>query len=142
VLSEFFDTSVTEQDYAKLAKVWLVTYLPDQQMIGLALRLKQHYRIGVLSNSDPLHAVQFRQEDWFKGFDAVVLSNELGIIKPDPRIYQQAASLLGVSPSECLFIDDMEIYCKGAEQAGMQSIRFGSYAQLLSELRKRDIVGI
>ncbi len=67
-------------------------------------------------------------------FDAVVLSGEVGVAKPDLEIYQMIARNLGVEPSECVMIDDQPGYCEGAQMAGMQSILFANNEQSMSDL--------
>lgn len=57
-------------------------------------------------------------------FDEVIISAEVGFAKPDPRIYQCAATRLGVSVAECVFIDDFPTNIEGASRAGMNAIRF------------------
>jgi HAD superfamily hydrolase (TIGR01509 family) len=58
-------------------------------------------------------------------FSCIVLSEEFGIRKPDPRIFFHAAGLLGVSPSECLYIgDSYKNDITGSRAAGMLSCWF------------------
>ena len=53
--------------------------------------------------------------------DAVVLSFEVGVAKPDPRIYQAALDALAARPEEAVFVDDQAAYCEGAEAIGIRS---------------------
>ena len=56
-------------------------------------------------------------------FDAIVYSAELGVHKPDRRIFDHAASLLGVPNEQCLFVgDDPDSDVTGALQAGMEAV--------------------
>ena len=48
--------------------------------------------------------------------------------KPDPRIYQRALQLLGVSAAETLFLDDLEVNVTAAEQLGINAIKVGPSA--------------
>lgn len=56
-------------------------------------------------------------------FDAVVISAEVGLHKPQPEIYRLAAERLEVEPAECIFVDDLQENCEGAEAVGMTAIR-------------------
>ena len=56
-------------------------------------------------------------------FDAVVISGEVGLHKPEPEIYLRAAEEAGVEPAQCVFIDDLRENCEGAEAVGMTAIR-------------------
>jgi putative hydrolase of the HAD superfamily len=55
-------------------------------------------------------------------FHAVVISADVGMRKPEERIYRHATELLGLPPAECVFIDDMEANVRGAEAIGMLGI--------------------
>jgi putative hydrolase of the HAD superfamily len=55
-------------------------------------------------------------------FDAVVISAEVGLHKPQPEIYRLAAARLGEPPEACVFVDDLRENCAGAEAVGMTAI--------------------
>jgi len=55
-------------------------------------------------------------------YHAVVISAEVGMRKPEERIFRHAADLLGLVPSECVFIDDMEANVRVAEATGMYGV--------------------
>jgi putative hydrolase of the HAD superfamily len=55
-------------------------------------------------------------------FDAVVISAEVGMRKPEERIFRHAAGLLGLDPAECVFIDDIEANVQAAETLGMTGV--------------------
>ncbi|MEL0091903.1 MAG: HAD-IA family hydrolase, partial [Pseudomonadales bacterium] len=75
-----------------------------------------------------------RVAEVMREFDLVVESSELGIRKPDPRIYQHTCNLLGIDPSEALFIDDLGINLKPAKALGMRTIKVLTEDQALKEL--------
>ena len=53
--------------------------------------------------------------------DAIVLSFEVGVAKPDPGIYRAALAAVGAGPEEAVFVDDQAWYCEGAEALGIRS---------------------
>ena len=55
-------------------------------------------------------------------FDVVVISGEVGMRKPEERIFRHAVSLLGLAPADCVFVDDIEVNTKAAEAIGMTTI--------------------
>jgi len=55
-------------------------------------------------------------------FDAVVISGEVGLHKPEPEIFQLAAERVGREPKDCVFVDDLRENCAGAEALGMTAI--------------------
>ena len=67
-------------------------------------------------------------------FDAVVESSKVGVRKPEPRFYEIACELLGVQPSECVFLDDLGINLKPAAAMGMTTIKVVDPDVTLQEL--------
>ena len=56
-------------------------------------------------------------------FDVVVESSKIGVRKPEPAFYATACDLLGVDPTECVFLDDLGINLKPAREMGMTTIK-------------------
>ncbi len=73
-------------------------------------------------------------------FEAIVLSGEVKVIKPDPRIYALLLDKVNRPAEECLFIDDSETNVTVADRLGFQTIRFESPEQLASELRRLGLL--
>ena len=98
--------------------------------------LKPHYKIGMLSNigRDWIDNF-FNKHQLHDVFDAVVLSGEVGIIKPHPRVFEIIAERLNVEPYECVMIDDIEANCAGADAVGMKAIQYLSTRQTIAELK-------
>ncbi len=67
-------------------------------------------------------------------FDAVVISAEAGVAKPDPEIYRLAAARLGVAPGDCAFVDDQRRNVDGAVAAGMVGVHHRDTDSTLTEL--------
>lgn len=92
----------------------------DEAMIGLFRRLRAvGVPTGMLSNS---WGGGYPRELFPELFSAVVISAEVGMRKPEPRIFRHAAQLLGVQPAECIFIDDIEANVTAAEQVGFTGV--------------------
>lgn len=85
-------------------------------------KLHKRYKTGILSNTGGLFWRYFDREEMAKYFDDVLLSYEVGIVKPDPRIFELAAERLGVGSDECVFVDDSEENVKVAEGCGMKGV--------------------
>lgn len=109
----------------------------DEELLDyIKMELKPQYKIGLLSNA---------AENWLNRlftpaqvalFDAITLSCELGVTKPDVRIYEDNMRKLGVEPNECVFVDDREKYCEGARVLGMQAICYENFAQFTHNLKE------
>ncbi|WP_309417935.1 HAD family phosphatase [Telmatospirillum sp.] len=84
-------------------------------------------KVAVLSNIqfDMLSFVR-KNHLWFSEFDVQVFSCELRIAKPSSGIFLHTAKLLGVHPTEALFIDDRQPNIDGAERVGMKTMLFES----------------
>jgi putative hydrolase of the HAD superfamily len=67
-------------------------------------------------------------------FDLVLESSKLGVRKPDPEFYALACERLGVTPDECVFLDDLGVNLKPARAMGMTTIKVGDPAVALAEL--------
>ena len=98
--------------------------------------LKPHYQIGLLSN-----AADNWLDDLFlpwqvELFDDTVLSYAVGMIKPQPDIYDLMATKLGVLPEECVFIDDIERYVTAAVDVGMKGVVFTDTDQTIAAIKE------
>jgi HAD superfamily hydrolase (TIGR01509 family) len=51
-------------------------------------------------------------------FDVLVLGGAIGVVKPDPEVYRRTAALLGLTPAECVVVDDLAANIRGARAAG------------------------
>lgn len=112
---------------------------PNEELFSWMREWKPAYKLGLLSNAGENWLEDLFGKDNAELFDGVVLSYEIGAIKPDIQMYEAIANKLGVEPSECLFVDDQERYCVGAEAAGMKAICYQDNIQLTSELKKYNV---
>ncbi|MBI2202640.1 MAG: HAD family phosphatase [Candidatus Rokubacteria bacterium] len=92
----------------------------------LAARLRrQGRRVGMLSNAVPEIVARIRKDwDLDRCFDDIVLSYEVGLLKPDPKIYRAALDRLGVAAEVTLFTDDRAVNVRAAEKVGMRGFVF------------------
>jgi len=111
----------------------------NPKVIELIKSLRPEFRLAMLSNISGRASLdrRFDPGELDELFDAVVPSGDVGFEKPDPEIYEMAAARLGVDPSECLFIDDIEAFCTAAEAVGMQSVRFVDTEVALKEINEK-----
>ena len=111
----------------------------NESVINWIRELKKSgkYKFGLLSNvghgwlNDLLPEVERN-----KLFDVVILSSDVGIIKPDPMAFEMMAKQIGIMPHECIMIDDTPSNIDGAERADMQWILFSSLNQAQAELKR------
>jgi putative hydrolase of the HAD superfamily len=110
------------------------TVANEQLLDYIARYLKPKYKLGILSNASNdivRHLFTFHQQQLF---DAITVSHEVGLTKPDPLMYETAANMLGVDASECLFVDDQERHVLGATEARMQTLLYKDFDQFTDDL--------
>lgn len=110
--------------------------VPNQALLDFITTLKPRFKVGMLSNISSRGRLSIRFADGVldSHFDTIVASGDEGYVKPQPEIYQIAATRLGVHPSECLFIDDIAEFCDGARQVGMQAVQFFTTDQAIADV--------
>ena len=109
-----------------------------QENVNLALKLKQKgYPIYLLSNFPGDQFEKYRlQNSFLDEFDDRIISGDVGLAKPDIKIYQLAIKKFNLNPEESLFIDDKIENTKGAEQLGIKTIQLQKPEDLDKEIRK------
>ena len=107
----------------------------DTELVAYIRQLRRSYKTGLLSNAfSDLRQVVTEVWDFADAFDEMIISAEVGLVKPDPRIYRLALDRLGVAPEEAVFIDDLLRNVEGARAVKMNAIHFGNPQQARSEL--------
>lgn len=117
---------------------------PIEENVALLKRLKAAGRpVYALSNfASVKFALARRMFDFLNEFDLSVISGHVGVVKPDPRIYQILFERARRDPSELLFVDDSLANVRAAEQAGMAAIHYAPGIDLERELRARGALPI
>lgn len=125
-----------ELSFGEFAELWCNIFTEMAGMKGIVEKLGTLYPIGLLSDTDVLHWDYIITNFPWIGelFSNPVLSFQIGVMKPDSRAFKAAAESVGVEPSECLFIDDLQKNIDGAKKVGMSGIRFLSAEDLTGEL--------
>lgn len=107
----------------------MLAWLTDLSSAGMKTAVLSNMHIGMVR-----HARQ--TFEWLKRVHCATLSAEVGLIKPDPAIYELCLRCLGVAPFESLFIDDGELNIAAARTMGINALHFQSVGQLRSELEQ------
>ena len=115
--------------------IWTDIFSENVEVSQIILSQKGRWRLGLLSNTDPLHFNYIRSKySIMKAFDKWILSYEVGVKKPAVEIFQTAIEWASVEPPRILFIDDVKTHVEVAISLGMQGIHFVSAEQLKKEL--------
>lgn len=125
---------ITIEDYQEaMKKAEPLNY----ELLDYIKGLRGKYKTAILSNvnKDGLER-KIDQATLDEHFDVLVVSGEVGFIKPEPEIYHLTAERLGIKPEECVFIDDRAGYAEAAEAVGMKAINYQSFPQMKKDLEK------
>lgn len=90
------------------------------------------FKTGLLSNSWGLGLYPY--ERFEETFDAVVISGEVGLRKPDPAIYEMTTDRLGVAAEACVFVDDHPGHLTAAAEVGMTTVLHKTPDETIPEL--------
>ncbi len=113
----------------------------NEDVASLLPILKEKYILVLLSNTNSIH----RKYGWdhysfLKYFDKLILSYEVGAVKPESKIYKAAEEFTQKPSNEHFFIDDIEDYVQGAKSIGWEAVQFTGYQKLLEDLKERKIL--
>jgi epoxide hydrolase-like predicted phosphatase len=108
---------------------------PDEPMFEAVRRARAAgLRTGLVSNS--WGRGRYDRDSFPELFDAVVISGEVGLHKPQPQIFALAAERVERDPSQCVFVDDLRENCEGAEAVGMTAVLHRSTDDTLARLEQ------
>lgn len=129
----------------KLKKIYYDSYKQNfkqnKELFKRVFELKkQGYKIAILSDQWYLSKEALMPKKIYKKFDVVVVSCDVGIRKPNPKIYQIAVKKLKFLPHEILFIDNQKWNIAPAKKIGMKTILFKNNKQLFKEKIWRDLL--
>jgi putative hydrolase of the HAD superfamily len=116
---------------------------PNEPMIELMRELRAAgLKMAMLTNNvrewEPLWRSMMPVDEIF---EEVVDSAFVGCRKPEGRIYRLTLERIGMEAGDCLFIDDLQVNCEGAEKAGMQAVHFHDNEQAIAAIRAAVGVG-
>ena len=111
--------------YDEFVPAYVDVFTRNQPVIDLYKRLKQRYRLILLSNTDPLRFGFVRRHfPDILFFDDYVLSYEVKALKPSPEIYKEALRRAAAPTASCVFVDDLEENIAGAAALGLKAILY------------------
>ncbi len=115
---------------------------PNSEVCELLPRLKPGYRLQLLSNTNDLHARQFRRQfaRTLAWFDDLVLSHEVGLRKPSQGVFEHCRRLAGCPPEACLFIDDLPANVAGARACGWHGLVYRPGDDLAANISALGVV--
>jgi epoxide hydrolase-like predicted phosphatase len=126
---------------AEFTQLWNHGFHENPEMAELLQSLKTRRPLYLLSNTNENH-YNYLQGTYnvARHFQELILSYEVGLAKPDSRIFEVVLERSGLRPQECLFVDDLVPNIEAASKVGMQTIRFVNANDLKQQLTARGIL--
>lgn len=119
--SERFAPMLGVSDHDGLVDRLFAGMRADEAMVDAVRRARAGgVRTGLVSNS--WGSGRYDRDAFPELFDAVVISGEVGLHKPEPEIFRLAAERVDAAPESCVFVDDLKENCAGAEAVGMTAV--------------------
>jgi putative hydrolase of the HAD superfamily len=114
---------------------------PNLAVFPLVERLVARGRVGLCSNTSAVHwELERRRLPFASRLDPVIVSYEVGVMKPDPAIFHALASAAGVPAQLVLFVDDRAENVDGAKRAGLEAVQFTGVARLERDLKTLGVL--
>jgi epoxide hydrolase-like predicted phosphatase len=119
-----------------IQEFWAGDY-SDADLYQFIQGLREKYKTGLLSNAwSDARANIDSSYHLLDAFDVVIFSAEVGLAKPDPRIYQLMLDKLGVQAAEAIFIDDFQENIDAANALGIHGVHFENSLQARQAVRQ------
>ena len=130
-----------KMSFSRFTLAWCDIFSPMPESERVVRELAPSVKLGLLSDTDPLHWQYLREHySFLRAFQRPTLSFEVGATKPDPRVFSAAVRNVGVPPAECLYIDDLAANVEGARRSGLDAMQFISAQQLRDFLAERSLL--
>jgi putative hydrolase of the HAD superfamily len=139
--ARFSDVLGLTAGYESFCDIWTSIFTEALLPESLLEDLSRRYRLLLLSNTNPIHFEMIRRAyPHLRHFHDLVLSYEVGAVKPDEAIYRAAIERAHCKPEECFYTDDIPAFVEGGRRMGLDAVQFESREQLERELAARGIL--
>ncbi|HSP79560.1 MAG TPA: HAD family phosphatase [Myxococcaceae bacterium] len=117
-------------------ELWNCHFTLHGEMLPRLERLMGRVKLALLSNTNVVHAAYLRPRlPMLERFDQVLLSCEVGLVKPEPAFFHEALRRLGCAPREAAFFDDLPEFVAAASALGLRGHLFTTTAAFDEQLR-------
>ncbi len=127
--------SVSRQEVNKITTEFFSGDRADAALLDFLRSLRPERKVGLISNAWSGLRAFIAGKKFDDVFDEMIVSAEVGLVKPDPRIYHLALEKLGAQPAESVFLDDVLLNVDAARSVGMSGIHFTQPEKALEELK-------
>ena len=108
----------------------------DRTLVEYIRSLRPRHKTGLISNAWGDLRNFIVREKFDDAFDKMIISAEVGAMKPEPKIFQIALQQFGVKPEEAVFVDDFYVNIQGCEKVGIRGIHFKDPETALQQLKE------
>lgn len=125
------------EDYPQVYKEFFAGDRMDEILIDYIKSLKKNYKIGLLSNAwTNARENLSKLYDFLYLFDAAIFSAEVGMRKPDARVFRLLLEQLGVESHEAIFVDDFASNITGAQEIGINAVYYKDREAAIAEVNR------
>jgi glucose-1-phosphatase len=119
----------------EFAPLWSCHFTVHEAVLPLVEALEGRVKRVLLSNTNDLHVAYLRPRlPLLQRFDAVLMSCEVGLVKPEPAFFQLALERAGCAPHEAAFFDDLPEYVEAANALGIRGHLFTTAPAFAAQL--------
>jgi putative hydrolase of the HAD superfamily len=128
--------------FEQFTQAWNLVLDPEPILSNeLFEKLSKNYRLGLLSNTDPIHVAYLESRyDFFSYFPVRIYSCVIGAAKPNALIYKEALRACRVKAEEAVYVDDIAAYVEAAQRLGVTGIQFRSSEQLALAFQELGLI--
>lgn len=107
----------------------------DRTILDFLRSLRGKYKTGLISNAWGDLREYLLREKMDDAFEHMIISAEVGVVKPEAKIFQVALEQAGVKPKEMVFVDDFAVNIEGCEKVGIKGILFKDPDSAMKQLK-------
>lgn len=124
----------------EIKNIFSATDMIDHDVVNIIVKLKSKYKIAMLSNARNQYLKNILDKnDLTDNFDQIIVSSDVGLIKPDHQIFELALNKLDITAEETVFIDDAERNITAAKELGITSLLFENSTKLKNDFEKLGV---
>jgi putative hydrolase of the HAD superfamily len=124
------------EELAAIREEFFAGDIVDRQILDFLRSLRGTHTTGLISNAWSDLRDYMAREKMEDAFDHIIISAEVGVAKPEPKIFQIALEKAGVQAHEAVFVDDFYVNIEGCEKVGIKGIHFKDAASALQQLKQ------
>ena len=123
--------------FEEFCAIWNAIFTENKPMTRWIKDMSAAHRVYLISNTNAIHYQHIRMDyDFYRFVCGDVISYQIGIRKPDPRIFYHALQKAQASPSQAFYIDDVWSHVCAARQCGMFAVQYSNINMVLEAWRQ------